>query len=259
MHGCKSHYPFNKTIRTWPFFAPLLQFDLLEKQPSCDFDFLFPFIGLTEYDNVTVWLWTLIVVWQLYRFYNTDLTTVAFSNFDHRTITMDLITFNNFNYISLITTLFYVIFTTNFSGLLPYTQTITSQLLFTLILSLISMFLIWLHAFSNNKILMFNHFLPSGAPLILTPFIIVIELISNSSRLISISVRLFANMTSGHALLKILAGFGIGTLMLSGVWKMLFLFPFIIIFVITVLEIIIAFLQTYVFITLLLIYINEQE
>jgi F-type H+-transporting ATPase subunit a len=106
---------------------------------------------------------------------------------------------------------------------------------------------------------MFNHFLPSGAPLILTPFIIIIELISNSSRLISISVRLFANMTSGHALLKILAGFGIGTLMLSGVWKMLFLFPFIIIFVITVLEIIIAFLQTYVFITLLLIYINEQE
>ena len=56
---------------------------------------------------------------------------------------------------------------------------------------------------------MFNHFLPNGAPLIITPFIILIELISNFSRIISLAVRLFANMTSGHALLKILASFGL--------------------------------------------------
>jgi F-type H+-transporting ATPase subunit a len=57
---------------------------------------------------------------------------------------------------------------------------------------------------------MLNHFIPNGSPILITPFIIAIELISNLSRIISLSVRLFANMTSGHALLKILAGFGIG-------------------------------------------------
>jgi len=56
---------------------------------------------------------------------------------------------------------------------------------------------------------MLNHFLPNGAPLVITPFIILIELISNFSRIISLAVRLFANMTSGHALLKILAGFSL--------------------------------------------------
>jgi len=55
-----------------------------------------------------------------------------------------------------------------------------------------------------------NHFLPTGAPLILAPFIILIELISNFSRIISLPVRLFANITSGHALLKILAGAAVG-------------------------------------------------
>lgn len=64
---------------------------------------------------------------------------------------------------------------------------------------------------------MLNHYLPQGAPLILISFIILIELISQLSRVVSLSVRLFANMTSGHALLKILAGFGLGTFGLVGV------------------------------------------
>jgi F-type H+-transporting ATPase subunit a len=171
----------------------------------------------------------------------------------------DLITVKNFNYISVLTSLFFIIFTSNFSGLLPYTQTVTSQLLFTLVLSFLTMFLIWLHTVVHNKILMLNHFLPNGAPLLLIPFIIIIELISNISRVVSLAVRLFANMTSGHALLKILAGFGLGALSLVGAWGSLFVFPVLIIFIITLLELIIAFLQTYVFITLTLIYINEQE
>jgi len=106
---------------------------------------------------------------------------------------------------------------------------------------------------------MLNHFLPNGAPLMLVPFIILIEIISNLSRLISLSVRLFANMTSGHALLKILAGFGLAAILLVVIWKLIIVFPFLIIFIITILEMIIAFLQTYVFVTLTLIYINEQE
>jgi len=54
---------------------------------------------------------------------------------------------------------------------------------------------------------MMNLFLPSGAPLAITPFLIVIEAVSYVARVFSLSVRLFANMMSGHALLKILIGF----------------------------------------------------
>jgi F0F1-type ATP synthase membrane subunit a len=66
-------------------------------------------------------------------------------------------------------------------------------------------------------------------------------------------------MTSGHALLKILASFGLGALSLAIGWKLVVLFPVIIIFIITILELLIAFLQTYVFVTLTLIYVGEQE
>jgi len=54
---------------------------------------------------------------------------------------------------------------------------------------------------------MFDLFLPSGAPLVIAPFLIVIEFISYIARVLSLSIRLFANMMSGHALLKILIGF----------------------------------------------------
>ena len=87
----------------------------------------------------------------------------------------------------------------------------------------------------------------------------MIEIISNFSRLISLSVRLFANMTSGHALLKILAGFGIGAFSLTAAGSLLCLFPVGVIFVVSMLELLIAFLQTYVFVTLILIYVSEQE
>jgi F-type H+-transporting ATPase subunit a len=101
--------------------------------------------------------------------------------------------------------------------------------------------------------------LPSGSPLVIIPFIILIELVSNISRIISLSVRLFANMTSGHALLKILAGFALVTSSLVFIWKSLAVFPIIIIIIITALEMLIAFLQTYVLVTLVLIYMSEQE
>ena len=81
-------------------------------------------------------------MWQVYSFYNVEYKQASLSNFKQEALMLDLITSSNFNYISIITTIFYVIFASNFSGIIPYTQTITSQLLFTLILSLTSMFLI---------------------------------------------------------------------------------------------------------------------
>ena len=136
----------------------------------------------------------------------------------------------------------------------------TAQLVFTVILAVVGVFIVWAYGIYHNKILALNHFLPMGAPLFLAPFIIIIELISNFSRLVSLPVRLFANITSGHALLKILAEAATGLfLCLLGFVKGSIVVPICVIIVISVLEVIIAFLQAYVFVTLLLIYVSEIQ
>jgi F-type H+-transporting ATPase subunit a len=156
--------------------------------------------------------------------------------------------------------LFGYIFCLNFVGIFPYTLTLTAQLTCTFILALLGLVIVWGHGIYNNKLLILNHFLPTGAPLILAPFIISIELISNFSRLISLPVRLFANITSGHALLKILAGATIGFIsILVGLLYMGVTISILVILLISILELIIAFLQAYVFVTLILIYVSEIE
>lgn len=215
--------------------------------------------GTTELDETAVWLFIIIAGWQVYEFYDETEITEKIITFDEETLVTDIVSNENFNFSDIVTTLFSFIFAANFSGLIPYSQTLTSQMVVALSLSMITMLTIWMHAFYSNKILMLNHFLPTGSPLVITPFIILIELVSNISRIISLAVRLFANMTSGHALLKILASFGLGALSLAIGWKLVVLFPVIIIFIITILELLIAFLQTYVFVTLTLIYVGEQE
>jgi len=102
-------------------------------------------------------------------------------------------------------------------------------------------------------------FLPSGTPLFILPFLIQIEIVSYFSRVISLSVRLFANMTSGHTLIKILSGFGTGLSSVGGVGTLIAIIPIIIVFIVTGLELLIAGLQTYVFIILTLIYLHELE
>jgi len=180
-------------------------------------------------------------------------------DFNLEILIKDLIKKTNYIYIDNIITIFLTIFCSNIIGLLPYTQTLTAQLVCTLFLSLFTILIIWLHSLVQLKINILNHFIPAGTPLVLAPFIISIEIISNLSRIISLSVRLFANITSGHALLKILAGFALLTLSITAIWKVLLLLPWIIIIIITFLELLIAGLQTYVFVTLILIYISEFE
>jgi ATP synthase subunit 6 len=115
-------------------------------------------------------------------------------------------------------------------------------------------------AYIYNNSNYFNLFLPSGVPELIIPLITFVEFMSFFTRMFSLSIRLFANMMAGHTLLKILSFF---------LYSMLFglnIFPsilfgiafltFIIIFVIT-LEICISFLQSYVFITLMILYLND--
>jgi len=237
-------------------FGPLHQFDLNELSPFCAWD-----LGLIPIDT---FIFIIVIVagftscWQVYEFFF-EWVQIHIVDFDLETLIKDLIKKVNYMYIDNIITIFIIIFCCNIIGLLPYTQTLTAQLICTLFLALFTILTIWLHSLVQLKMAILNHFIPAGTPLVLAPFIISIEIISNASRIISLSVRLFANITSGHALLKILAGFGLLTLSITSVWKFLLLFPWVIILIITFLELLIAGLQTYVFVTLILIYISEFE
>ena len=100
-------------------------------------------------------------------------------------------------------------------------------------------------------------FLPGGTPLALMPLLVGIELISNVMRVVSLSVRLFANMMAGHILLKVLLGFAWTMMMAGGFLFILHLLPLGVVFILLFLETAVAIIQAYVFATLTCIYLNE--
>jgi F-type H+-transporting ATPase subunit a len=105
-------------------------------------------------------------------------------------------------------------------------------------------------------------FIPAGVPTAIMPFLVLIEIISYFSRVISLSVRLFANMMSGHTLLKILLAFfwllfNNLTSSLPIVETLVEILPWMIILTVTLLECAIAYLQAYVFTVLIAIYLND--
>lgn len=154
--------------------------------------------------------------------------------------------------------LFIFIVLANGLGLIPYCKTITSSMLATLALSFIPFFAINILGAWKRNYEFFSIFMADGVPVWISPLLVPIEIISYISRVFSLSIRLFANMMSGHALLKILTGFSF-LLLCSGNFFgiILAVFPWIIVTMILLLEVLIAFLQSYVFITLLSIYIND--
>ena len=144
----------------------------------------------------------------------------------------------------------------NLTGMVPYSFALTSHFAITLFFSLLTFLTALFLGFQNHGLNFFSLFLPAGAPFLLTPFLIVIELISYFARLFSLAIRLFANIMSGHTLLKILAGFS--WILVIQLTSLVGLIPFLVVLVITGLEIIIAFLQAYVFSVLSAIYLNES-
>ena len=154
-------------------------------------------------------------------------------------------------YFSFIFTLFVFILFCNMLGMLPYSFTVTSHIIVTLTFAIfifigVTILGFVIHGFKYLKI-----FVPSGVPILLLPIITIIEIISYLSRPISLSVRLFANMMAGHTMLKVFGGFVI-SLGLVGGWL-----PLTFSVALTGLEILVAFLQAYVFAILTCIYLND--
>lgn len=110
-------------------------------------------------------------------------------------------------YTSYLTFLFLVILSANMFGMIPYTLTVTSFALTTFCLSLASFIGLNIVALTLHNTKLVDLFLPSGAPLIMSWFLILLEIISYFVRVLSLAIRLFANMMAGHALTKILGSF----------------------------------------------------
>lgn len=158
---------------------------------------------------------------------------------------------------------FFVLFTfllvTNLIGMIPYSFTVTSHIVITLTLSLGVWVGVTIIGLQRHGLHFFHLFVPSGAPAALLPALVIIEVISYCVRAVSLAVRLFANMMSGHTLLKIMAGFSFQLFAVGGILGLIgSALPLILVFLITGLEIGIAMLQAYVFTILSIMYLNDS-
>lgn len=243
-------------------FSPLEQFYLLPLPLSVNIFRLGNF-ALLLFSNFTYMLFTVIfffflfiiaaprrhgpftVIFYLMNTFYTFLVTILNENISKK----------SFYFLPFLFVLFFFLVSANLFGMIPYSFALTSHFAITLFLSFLTFFSAVVLGFQQHGLKFFGLFLPNGAPFVLAPFLILVELISFFARLFSLAIRLFANIMSGHTLLKILAGFA--WILGAQLGSLLFFVPFIVVLVITGLEIVIAFLQAYVFTVLSSIYLNE--
>jgi len=153
-------------------------------------------------------------------------------------------------YFPFVFTIFMFVLIGNMLGMIPYSFTFTSHIIVTFALAAMVFIGVTVLSFVKHGLRFFSFFVIPGLPWYMLPLLIPIEVISYLSRPISLSVRLFANMLAGHTLLKVFAGFVV-SLGLAGFLPLAFIVA------LTGLEILIAFLQAYVFAILTCLYIND--
>ena len=160
-------------------------------------------------------------------------------------------------YFPFIFTLFMFILFSNLLGLIPYSYTVTSQIVVTFAMALFIFIGVTIIAVVRHGFHFFSFFIPSGAPKALLPLIFVIEVISYFIRPVSLSVRLFANMLAGHTMLKVFGGLAVMIAGAGGVFVAGSILPLVAIIGLTGLEVLVACLQAYVFTILTCMYLND--
>lgn len=171
----------------------------------------------------------------------------------------DIISFENERYFPIVSILFNFILFSNLIGLIPYSFTATSHLIVTFILSL-SIFLgLNIITFSKYKFKIFNLFLPANTSFFLALLLVPIEFISYIAKPISLGVRLFINLMAGHSLLKVIIGFSWNMLLIENYSSIGLILPMLILIMLFGLELGVALIQTYVFIILTCIYIQDAN
>jgi F-type H+-transporting ATPase subunit a len=158
----------------------------------------------------------------------------------------------------LVFSLFMFILVSNVIGIIPYTFTVSSHIIVTATLALLVFFTVLIYGFYRNGLKFFRVFVPSGIPIYILPLVVTIEIISFLTRPLSHSVRLFANMLAGHITLKVFAGFValLGT-SLGAIGWIGGILPLALTVALIALELLVAFLQAYVFAILTCIYLND--
>ena len=233
-------------------FSPLEQFEIL---PIFQFPFIF-----TNASLIVVLGLTYIYIYFLIKnkFIPTRFQQIFENIFN---ISIEL-TYSNIGkqgkyFISLIFNTFFFILLCNLIGMVPYSFTITSHLIVTFTLSLTIYIGFNLIGIKKHKLNFLNLLLPSGASIFLVPLLVPIELVSYIFRVISLPVRLFANMMAGHTLLKVIAGFAWTMLNINSFMFIAHFIPLILLVLLIGLELGVAMIQAYVFTILTCMYIND--
>ena len=159
-------------------------------------------------------------------------------------------------YILPLSALFMFLLGINLLGFFLYTFPSTTHISLTFGAALSIWMGVIILGIKNFKSSFFSMFMPTGAPLGLSPLLVAIEIVSNISRPVALGMRLAANLTAGHILLAILADFGCKLLFYS--WSVANLFPIFIIIFMTTLEIAVLVIQAYVFTLLSMIYLRDS-
>ncbi len=157
----------------------------------------------------------------------------------------------------LIFTLFIVVMLGNSLGLIPFSFTYTSHIIVTVALALLIFGIVLIVGFYKHGFHFFSLFIPPGTPIWLAPFIFILEIVSFFVRPITLSVRLFANMMAGHIVLKVFAAFSVSFIALGAGGWLAAIVPTLFNSIIIAFELLIAYLQAYVFTILSCIYLKD--
>jgi F-type H+-transporting ATPase subunit a len=158
----------------------------------------------------------------------------------------------------LVFSIFMFICVSNLVGVIPYAFTLSSHIIVTAALALLVFFTVLFYGLYKNGLKFFKIFVPSGIPIFILPLVVFIEIFSFFLRPVSHSVRLFANKLAGHIALKVFAGFvALLGVSLGAVGWASGVLPLALTIAIYALEILVAFLQAYVFAILTCIYLND--
>jgi F-type H+-transporting ATPase subunit a len=153
--------------------------------------------------------------------------------------------------------LFFFVLICNLIGFFPFSYTVTSQIIITVALALMVFFTVVFIGIKEHGVSFFKMFVPSGVPIYILPLVVAIEIVSFLSRPLSHSVRLFANMLAGHITLYVFGGFVVLLLGAGALAKPLAVLPFAMTVGLEALELLVAFLQAYVFAMLTCMYLND--
>jgi len=154
-------------------------------------------------------------------------------------------------------TLFFLVLSANVIALFPYTYSITAQLIVTFTISFFAFAVINMIGFLHHGVYLFGMLLPKGCPLAIVPAIVVIETVSYVFRPISLALRIFANILSGHCMLKIITIFVWFVFAVGGIGIIVHGISLGLVVMVNILEVGVAGIQAYVFTILCCVYTSD--